>query len=325
MNRPVVLVTSTKLAQDAQRILREGGTDIVFLPDPIDEDSLTAALARTQAEAVLMRGNPPFTRRVIEAGTKLRVIAKHGAGVDSVDLTAATERGIAVMTAGAANADAVAELTLALMLALARELPRLDRGVKRGLWERPNFQGREFRGRTVGIVGYGQIGRRVAQLALAFGTRVVVHSRSPIADAQGAEVETELDALLRRVDVLSLHCPLTEQTRGMIGARELRSMKPGAVLVNTARGALVDEIALAQALNSGQLAGAGLDTYAAEPPAADYPLFALDNVLCTPHIAGATQESLARVGAVAAVNIIRHLQGEAPDAGNLANPAVLRH
>jgi D-3-phosphoglycerate dehydrogenase len=306
-----------QLSEPAQQILRDAGLEIAFVPEPTTEDSAIAALAGTKPAAVLMRGNPPFTRRVIESAPQLKIIAKHGAGVDSVDVPAAAQRGVAVMTAGAANADAVAELALALMLALARELPRLDRGVKGGAWERPHYQGREFRGRSVGIVGYGQIGRRVARLAAAFGAKVVVHSRSAIADAGDAEVEPDFGTLLRRADILSLHCPLTEETRGMIGGAQLQAMPQGALLVNTARGALVDEAALADALKSGHLAGAGLDTFAAEPPDPKHPLFALDNVICTPHVAGATKGSLLRVGTIAATNIVRHLRGEAPDPDNL--------
>ena len=319
MSKTVVLVTSMQLSEPAQRILRDAGLEIAFVPEPTSEDSSIAALAAAKPAAVLMRGNPPFTRRVIESAPQLKIIAKHGAGVDSVDVQAAAQRSVAVMTAGAANADAVAEFALALMLALARELPRLDRGVKAGTWERPHYQGGEFRGRTVGIVGYGQIGRRVARLATAFGAKVMIHTRSAIADAAGAEVEPDLEALLRRADILSLHCPLTPETRGMIGEAQLRSMPPGALLVNTARGALVDEAALADALGSGHLGGAGLDTFALEPPDPTHPLFTLDNVICTPHVAGATKGSLLRVGTIAATNIVRHLRGETPDPDNLVS------
>ena len=319
MSKTVVLVTSMQLSEPAQRILRDAGLEIAFVPEPTSEDSSIAALAAAKPAAVLMRGNPPFTRRVIESAPQLKIIAKHGAGVDSVDVQAAAQRSVAVMTAGAANADAVAEFALALMLALARELPRLDRGVKAGTWERPHYQGGEFRGRTVGIVGYGQIGRRVARLAAAFGAKVMIHTRSAIADAAGAEVEPDLEALLRRADILSLHCPLTPETRGMIGEAQLRSMPPGALLVNTARGALVDEAALADALGSGHLGGAGLDTFALEPPDPTHPLFTLDNVICTPHVAGATKGSLLRVGTIAATNIVRHLRGETPDPDNLVS------
>ena len=319
MSKSTVLVTSLQLSAQAQQLLRDADLEITFVPEPASEDATIAALAAAKPAAVLMRGNPPFTQRVIESAPQLKIIAKHGAGVDSVDVQAAARRGIAVMTAGAANADAVAEHALALMLALARELPRLDRSVKGGSWERPQYQGREFRDRTVGIVGYGQIGRRVARLAAAFGAKVLIHSRSAIADGGGAEVEPELAPLLRRADILSLHCPLTPETRGMIGAAQLQLMPAGALLINTARGALVDETALADALSSGHLGGAGLDTFATEPPDARHPLFALGNVICTPHIGGSTKGSLLRVGTIAATNIVRHLRGEAPDPDNLVS------
>ncbi len=317
MSKAVVLVTSMQLSGPAQQILRDAGLEIAFVPEPATEDSAILALAQAKPAAVLMRGNPPFSRRVIESAPQLRIIAKHGAGVDSVDVQAASQCGVAVMTAGAANADAVAELALALMLALSRELPRLDRGVKSGAWERPQYQGREFRDRLVGIVGFGQIGRRVARLAAAFGAKVVIHSRTAIVEAGGAEVEPSLEALLRRADIVSLHCPLTPETRGMIGEAQLRSMPSGALLINTARGALVDESALSDVLRSGHLGGAGLDTFAAEPPDPKHALLALDNVICTPHVAGATKGSLLRVGTMAATNIVRHLRGGTPEPGNL--------
>ena len=324
MTKTVVLVTSTQLSQQAQQILREAGADVLYMSDPIiTEEVLAARLAGEGVGAVLMRGSPPFTRRVLEAATNLKIITKHGAGFDSVDLDAATARGIAVVTAGAANADAVAEHTLALMLSLVRQLPRLDRNLRHGMWEKPRFQGREFRNRIVGIVGYGQIGRRVARLARAFGAHIVIHSRSRVADPDGAEVEENFDRLLSKVDILSLHCPLTDQTRGLISERQLGLMKPGALLINTARGGLVDEAALVDALRNGRLAGAGLDTFAKEPVDAKNPLFTLDNVICSPHVAAMTEEAMARMGTTAANNIIGYLQRGSCDRANLVNPAVL--
>jgi D-3-phosphoglycerate dehydrogenase len=325
MTAPVVLVTSTQLSERAQQILRDAGAAVSYMSDPvITEDILAARLAREGITAVLMRGSPPFTRRVLEAAANLKIIAKHGAGFDSVDLDAATARGIVVVTAGAANADAVAEHTLALMLSLARELPRLHRNLRNGLWEKGKYQGREFRGRAVGIVGYGEIGRRVAGLAAACGARVVIHSRSRVAEPAGAEVEEDFDRLLGKVDILSLHCPLTEQTRGLIGDKQLRLMRPGALLINTARGGLVDEQALVDALSNGRLAGAGLDTFAQEPPDPKNPLFTLDNVICSPHVAAMTVESMARMGTIAANNIIGYLQRGICDSANVVNPAVFK-
>ena len=324
MIKPVVLVTGTKLAEPTKEILRAGGAEVLYMSDPpISEDVLAARLAAESINAVLLRGSPPLTRRVLEGAADLRIIAKHGAGVDSVDLDAATARGIAVVTAGGANADAVAEHTLAMMLSLARDLPHLHRNLRAGVWEKPRYQGREFRGRTVGIVGYGQIGRRAAALAAAFGARIVIYSRSPVSDPQGAEVEQDFDRLLGRVDILSLHCPLTDRTRGLIGERALSLMKPGALLINTGRGGLVDEKALADALRSGRLAGAGLDVFAQEPADPGNPLFQLDNVICTPHVAAMTAEAMVRMGKAAASNIIGYLQGGAWDRSSLVNAAVL--
>jgi D-3-phosphoglycerate dehydrogenase len=318
-----VLVTSPKLAEAAQEILRTAGAELLFMPDPVTEESLLQQLSGTSITAVMMRGSPPFTRRVLEAASGLRVIAKVGAGFESVDMAVATARGIAVMTSGAASADAVAEHTLALMLSLARDLPRLDRSIRKGHWEQRHFQGHEFRSRTVGIVGYGRIGRKVAKLVDAFGARVIVHSRSTKSGLPGMTLEPDLDRLLATVDILSLHGRLTDENRGLIGRRELALMKPEALLINTARGALVDETALIDALKLGKLAGAGLDAFAMEPIDPGNPLLTLPNALCTSHVAAAAQETVIGVATLAAQNVAAYLGGGQYDSDNLANPAVL--
>ena len=305
--RYTVLVTGEHLVREAQQILREAGARIEFMPEPITEDALSARFAAGPIDAVVLRGSRPFTARVIAAAQGLRVIAKNGAGVDSVDLAAAKHRGIVVAVAAGANADAVAEHAIALMLALVRDLTRLDRKLRGGGWEGTDWQGRDFRGSVVGIVGYGSIGRSTARLAAALGAHVVVLRREGTAD--GFDVERELDALLARVDILSLHCPLTERTRGLIGSRELALLKRGALLVNTARGPIVDEAALVAALASGHLGGAGLDTFAVEPIAGDNPLLALDNVILTPHIAGVTRDAALRVATTTARNVVDVLAG----------------
>lgn len=323
MSKPVVLVTAATVSDLARNLLREGGAEVAFMSGAIDENALVAALSRLQAAAVLLRGSPPFTERVFAAARGLKIVAKHGAGVDSVDIAAATRHGVAVMVAGGANADAVAEHALAMMLSLARELPRLDRGTRSGQWRDLGHFTRDFRVRTVGIVGYGQIGERTARLAQACGATVVVHSRSAVALPAGMMFEPDLDRLLECADILSLHCPLTDSTRGLIGAAQFARMKPGALLINTARGPVIDEPALVDALKSGRLAGAGLDTFAVEPPDPAQPLFALPNVLVTPHIAAATTDAMVRMGTVAASNIIGWLRGEVHDRRNLLNPEVL--
>ena len=218
-----------------------------------------ARLAAVCFDAIILRGSGPLTARVLDSAPALKIISKNGAGVDSVDLAAAHQRGVTVAVAAGANADAVAEHALALMLTLTRDLKPLDQGMRQGRWAGTAHQVRDFRGSVVGIVGFGHIGRSTAHLAAALGAKVVVLRRSGAAGL--FEVATDLDQLLARVDILSLHCPLTEHTHGLIGQRELALLKPGALLVNTARGALVDEAALVDALRSGHLEGAGLDTF----------------------------------------------------------------
>jgi D-3-phosphoglycerate dehydrogenase len=316
-----VLVTAQHLAPQAQQILHDAGARIAFMAEPIDERSLAERLAAGRVDAVVLRGSKPFSAAVLAAAPHLKIIAKNGAGVDSVDLAEAQRRGIAVAVAAGANAEAVAEHAIALMLALVRDLPALDRKVRAGGWEGAAWQGRDFRGSVVGIVGYGSIGRSTAQLAAALGAQVVVLRRT--GEADGFTVERQLDALLERVDILSLHCPLTEATRGLIGARELARMKPGALLVNTARGAVVDEAALAAALQSGHLGGAGLDTFEAEPLPAGSPLRALGNVLLTPHIAGVTRQSALRVATTTARNVVDFMRGRTlPAEYRVAGPAM---
>ncbi|RAR71649.1 D-3-phosphoglycerate dehydrogenase [Paracidovorax anthurii] len=310
-----VLVTAAHWAEAAQDMVREAGGRVHCMAGPVTEDALAEQLAATGAQALVLRGSPPVTERVLAAAPALRIVAKNGAGVDSVDREAARRRGVAVAVAPGANADAVAEHALALMLALTRQLPELDRRVRAGGWAGSQWQGRDFRGSTVGIVGYGSIGRATARLAAALGAQVLV--LRPPGQADGFATEPDLDRLLARVDILSLHCPLTERTRGLIGARELGLMRPGSLLVNTARGPVVQEDALIAALHGGQLAGAGLDTFDTEPLPERHPLAKLPQVLLTPHVAGVTRDAALRVATLTARNILDHLRGRALPAGHL--------
>lgn len=317
-----VLVTAQQLVPEAQRILQDAGARIEFMADPIDEDALLRRFAAGPVDAVLVRGSRPITARVLQAAPALKIIAKNGAGIDSVDLQEAARRGIAVAVAAGANADAVAEHAIALMLSLVRELPRLDRTVRAGGWEGTGWQGRDFRGSVLGLVGYGAIGRGTARLAAALGAQVLVFRRGGGA-ADGFAVERDLDALLARADIVSLHCPLTEQTRGLMNAARFARMKKGALLVNTARGAVVDEAALVEALQDGQLGGAGLDTFETEPLRAGSALREWRNVILTPHVAGVTRQAALRVATTTARNIVDFLGGRALPAAHLvAGPAT---
>lgn len=316
-----VLVTALHLVPEAQQMLQAAGGRIIFMEEPINEDTLTERLSTGEVDAVLLRGSKPFSARVLAASKGLKIIAKNGAGIDNVDLAEATRKGITVAVAAGANADAVAEHAIALMLTLVRDIHTLNSKVHNGGWEGTSWLGRDFRGSVVGIIGYGSIGRSTAILARALGAEVIVWSRNG-RRADDFEVETNFERLLGRVDILSLHCPLTEQTRGLIGPQELAMLKPGALLINTARGPVIDETALIDSLTSGHLGGAGLDTFEKEPIAADNPLLKMDNVILTPHVAGVTRNAARRVATTTAQNIIDALAGRPlPSANLVAGPA----
>ncbi|MEA2839697.1 MAG: hypothetical protein QOF41_1027 [Methylobacteriaceae bacterium] len=320
-----VLVTSNELIPNAGDMLGRIGASIDTMAGKVTEARLIEALAKP-TQAIVMRGNPPITRAVLDAAAPhLRVIAKPGAGVDSVDLAAATEHGIPIMTAGHGNAPAVAEITIGFMLALGRDIIRLDRRTRGGNWHRDDYNSSELSGRTLGLVGFGRIGRRVAELARSFGMRVIVFTRTPAKVTPDlAEATESLEALLREADYVSLHCPLEATTRGLISREAIAAMRPGALLINTGRGALVDEAALAQALTSGHIAGAALDTLSEEPPSSDNPLLAAPNLILTPHIAGLSTGAMQRTGATTAENIIAVLTGGEIEPANVANPDVLK-
>lgn len=319
-----VLVTGKTLSEPARKILAEAGATLTYMGHPVSEAEMLAAFAAKPYVASILRGPAPFNSKVLDAAKDLKIISKYGAGVDSVDIDHATARGIAILIAGGANADAVAEHALSMMLSLCRELPQYDAQLRRGTWKDQNYLVRDFKGRTVGIVGYGQIGQRTARLAAACGASVVILSRSRFTPPPGMMRAETLEALLPQVDILSLHCPLTPRTRGLIDGKALGRMKPGGLLINTARGNVVVERDLIAALQSGHLAGAGIDTFAQEPPERFNPLFAMPNVICTPHIASATTDASIQMGIIAANNIVSYLRGEVPDARNFLNPQAMR-
>jgi len=242
------------------------------------------------------------------APASLKVISRYGAGVDRVDLAAARARGIVVTNTPGTNSTAVCELAFGLMLSLARHIPRLDAAVKSGGW--PRTSGMELCGRTLGIVGFGAIGKKLAVRAKAFEMDVIAYD--PYFDAAFAAEhgirQVTLEELFPQADVISLHVPLTEQTRHMIGAAQIAAMKKGALIINTARGGLIDEAAAAEALKSGRLGGVGLDAFEVEPPQ-DSPLMGLDNVVMTPHAGAHTDEAVAAMGMMAVKNLIDVLEG----------------
>lgn len=311
-----VLVLGTIHPAGLERLAAQPGIEPIVVNEHEDA-AIDAALAR--ADAVIVRTAPLPARR-IAAAPRLRVIAKHGVGVDNIDLAAARTRGIPVAVTATANATSVAEFAFAQILALAKRVTEMDAAVRAGDWAARNRPGAiELAGKTLLVVGFGRIGTRVARRALAFEMRVLVYDpfvpAARIREA-GCEPVSELDAVLPEADVLSLHCPLTATTRGMIDAARLARLRPTALLVDTARGGLVDETALAAALAAGRLAGAALDVFAREPLPGDDPLLAAPNLLLSPHVAGVSAESARRMALEAAENVLAGLEGR-------LDPAVL--
>jgi D-3-phosphoglycerate dehydrogenase len=287
---------------------------------PIPRRPLSAGEIATYAdrlagvEAILCRSGI-FTRDLLRALPDLKVMCVHGAGYDQIDLDAATELGIVVTNAPGANADSVAELVIGFIVALLRRMPEGDRHVReRGGWREDRFVGRELRGRTLGVVGIGNVGGRVARLAQAFGAKVITCDPYIDAPAIPAGVpRVEYDDLLRRSDIVTFHVPLSDETRNMLDARTLRLTKPGVYVLNTSRGGVVNEDALADGLASGHVAGAALDVFAVEPPTKARPrVLDQPNLITSPHIGGSTRESLDNVARVAAEEIALFLRGEKP-------------
>ena len=285
-------------------------------------DELLAAVA--DVEGLLGSAQLPVDAGVLAAAPRLRVVSNFGVGFDNVDLAAATERGILVCNTPGVLSDAVADLTMALVLSLARRLPESERFVREGRWGvGPGLElGTDVGGKTLGIIGLGRIGCEVARRALAFGMEVWFHDafRDPPPEVAFCRYR-DFDDLLRESDFVSLHVNLSEETRGLIGARELGLMRPTAYLINTARGPVIDQAALVEALRAGTIAGAALDVLEREPPAGDEPVLQLPNVIVLPHVGSATRETRRAMLDLSIDNLLAALRGETPAC--VVNPEVL--
>jgi D-3-phosphoglycerate dehydrogenase len=270
-------------------------------------------------DALVVRSRTKVTRDVIDRAAKLKVIGRAGIGVDNIDVKAATSKGIVVVNAPRSSTTSVAELAIGHMISIARSLPRADRGIREGKWEKKQLKGAELYGKTLGFVGSGRIGSEVAVRARAFGMKTIAYDPYLPADvAQKVGVELcNLDRLLKESDFITIHAMLTDETRGMIGVAEFAKMKPTAYVVNCARGGIIDETALYNALKDKKIAGAALDVFAKEP-LADSPLVKLDNIVFTPHIGASTKEGQERAGVQVAEQVIKALKRTRPD--SLVNP-----
>lgn len=301
--KSAILVTGADLAPQAEALLAD--FELVYAGKDCNEEKLVALCRRHDPVAIIARYGK-ISARVIEACPSLRVISKHGTGIDSIDSVAAKACGIAVKAAAGANAAAVAEHTWALILACAKNVVQLDGRMRTGHWDKATHKSLELKGRTLGLVGLGAIGLRVADTGIALGMRVVAYD--PFAKAFPAGIErVELDEVIAASDVLSLHCPLTAQNAHMINAATLATMRQGAILVNTARGGLIDEAALANALRSGKLRAAGLDSFKVEPYDGAHEFSSLAEAILTPHVAGVTEDAYVGMGTGAAQNILDEL------------------
>ncbi|HKZ49222.1 MAG TPA: hydroxyacid dehydrogenase [Thermoplasmata archaeon] len=281
------------------------------LVEEVAAEGLPAALHGVHA--LIVRSRTKVTKSVIEAGIGLRVIARAGVGVDNIDVDAATARRIPVVNAGAASVNAVAELTLGHMLSLARHLPEAHETTRAGKWEKKRLEGTELHEKVLGLLGSGRIGAEVGRLAQAFGMRTIAfdpYLPAEVAKQRGIEL-VDYATLLEQSDYLSVHAALTAETRHMLGAKQLAAMKRTAYVVNCARGEIVDEAALAEALKAGTIAGAAVDVFSKEPPAGN-PLIAAPNIHFTPHLGASTAEAQERVGENIADEVLRVLRGEKP-------------
>lgn len=297
------VVVADKMAPGGLELLAKSpGIEVVNCAGKPREE-LERALER--AHALIVRSETRVTADLLNRAPLLRVIARAGIGVDTIDVHAATRRGIAVMNAPGANTVSAAEHAMGLLLALVRHIPWAADSMRRGEWDRKKYEGTELRGKTIGIVGLGRIGGHVAGIARAFGMTVIAHDPY-LPPERAAELQVRilpLEQLLAAADVVTLHLALTDQTRHLINAERLAQMKPSAIIVNTARGELVDEVALAEAITAKRIAGAAVDVFAQEPLPADSPLRKLDRVILTPHLAASTAEAQDRVSQEISVTV----------------------
>ncbi len=304
----VKVLVAAPLHEKAIDVLKNAGFEVLYEEYP-DEGRLVELVG--DVDAIIVRSKPKVTRKVIEAAPKLKVIGRAGVGLDNIDLEAAKAGGIKVVNSPGASSRSVAELVLALTFNVARKVAFADRKMREGVWAKKQCTGIELEGKTLGIVGFGRIGYQIAKIVRAIGMDLLLYDPYPN-EERAKEVGgmfVDLETLLKESDVVTLHVPLIDTTYHLINEERLRLMKPTAILINAARGAVVDNKALVKALQGGWIAGAGLDVYEEEPLPKDHPLTKLDNVVLTPHIGASTVEAQMRAGVQVAEQIVEILKG----------------
>lgn len=285
----------------------------IVMAKSLDEDALVEQVK--DIDAIIIRANGSVTARIMDAAPRLKAIGRHGVGVEAIDLAAAKARGIAVCNTPDANVESVAEQAVGFMIVLSKQIQRADKAIRQGRWNvRYEYIGQEMFGHTLGLVGMGRIGSRVAEICnLGFRMPVIYYDvvRYPFIEEKLEARQVTLDELLEQADIISVHVPLLPSTRNILGREQIARMKKGAILINTARGGVLDEEALIEALKSGHLGGAGLDVYAVEPTPADNPLLSLENVILSPHMAAHTDDALKAMSMIT-LDILRVLEGKEP-------------
>jgi D-3-phosphoglycerate dehydrogenase len=288
-------------------LLRRSGFEVALKPEISYEDLKSLV---SDYQVLIVRSRTKVTKEIIDAGRNLKIIARAGSGVDNIDVEYAEKKGIKVVCASESVTTSVAELTVGLMISLARHIPKADRAMKEGKWIRDKIEGWELQGKTVGIIGFGRIGQRVAKIAKALGMKIIVCELNSPPENLLKDLDAKLlplKDLLKSSDIITLHVPLTQQTYHLIGEKEIQEMKKGAYIVNTSRGPIIDEKALFEALKTGKLGGAAVDVYEKEPPE-DYSFIKLPNVICTPHIGAQTLEAQRNASLAVATKIVEILK-----------------
>ncbi|WP_273825692.1 MULTISPECIES: hydroxyacid dehydrogenase [Pseudomonas] len=319
-----LLLTGPELAADAMTLAAEHGIRVIPTTPYLPEQELEAIIRAEQPDAIIVRQGK-LTRDMIQASSKLKVIAKHGVGYNTIDIQAAADHGIPVSIAVGANAQSVAEHAFALMFSVARQTALLDARMRDGHWDKSSANGIELFGKTLGLVGLGSIGSILMDLVAPLRMKVKVYDPylKQLPERAHVEREEDFDRLLSQSDIISLHCPLTESNRDLIAADQFARMRPECILINTARGELIDTDALVQALSERRIAGAGLDTFNPEPPPADSPLWGLPTLVATPHVGANTSAARDRVGLVALGQVLDTWAGKALDPRCVVNRHLL--
>lgn len=302
------VLVAAPLHEKAFDVLKNAGLKVIYEEYPDEERLLELA---KDVDAIIVRSKPKVTRKVIENAPKLRVIGRAGVGLDNIDLEAAKERGIEVVNSPGASSRSVAELAMALMFNVARKIAFADRKMREGVWAKKQCMGFELDGKTLGIVGFGRIGYQIGKIAKAMGMNLLLYDPHPN-EERAREVGGKfvgLEELLKESDIVTLHVPLLDSTYHLINEERLKLMKPGAILINAARGPIIDTDALVKALREGWIAGAALDVFEEEPLPKGHPLTELDNVVLTPHIGASTVEAQMRAGVEVAEKVVKVLKG----------------